>query len=166
MECKFQKRAFLCKVWIISIVILLMSVLSACGGSASTADSVAEMFENRWGFNLPHDMQLEYYESERIWSGDGINYAVFKVKAVPANLIADFSKNKDEEFASTVNGLTDETQYEIPDNLLPDWESKYLWKHMVDHPVGSGHNPTRFFRNIYLIYFLDTLRLIICENLI
>ncbi len=145
---------------VFGICILIFLALGACITSGGL--TYEEAFKRNWDIDLPENMtqQLNESDSDRFGGGgDGIRYAVYSAIEEPAAFIEDFNKERDEEFENTVTKTIDAAQFDVPENFLPDWEAEYYWKH-----TGKGTSEIRkYWHNLYIIYFPDTLTFVFCQ---
>ena len=150
---------------IIVILILAIFLLSACS-LFRKQKSFESVFFNNWGIVLPENMELEFSKSEPGPFGEGTRYAVLRPQTEPTEFIADFLRERDEEFENAVNKRISGAEYEIPENFLPDWEAEYFWKHVGKNlvPDTYGHGVILYGNNLYMIYFPDSLMLVICQH--
>lgn len=144
----------------ISMIILTLISLSAC---SKKTDAV--VIENNWKINLPEEMESVFHGSVPSFHGDGIRYTVFKTKIEPTDFLADFSSEKDMKFETIVNTKIAEAGFETPEIFLPNWGLEYYWEHLEKNLI-SDSDPISYFDNMYMIYFPDMFRLVICEDFI
>lgn len=147
---------------LVGISALILFAFGACGEIVLIRRDYAEVFLNNWGIVLPGDMTEEFRKSEDNWGpGDGTRYAVFKLTEEPADFIADFSKEKDEEIENKVNRHLLYAQFNIPKNFLPVWGSSYYSKHIEKEFRYSDIGIV--LDHCYLIYSPGSFRLMICQ---
>ena len=154
------------KLITLGIAILLlfsMAGLTACGNY------------KRWGITLPKNMTREFSKSNfGGFQGDGWSYRVYKLKDEPTEFLTDFIKSSETEITQTrrvsisANFVVD---LKVPDEYRPDWNKEYYWKLIGKNSIKNSINTETAINNqdkhypkeLTLIYYPDTLRLIIIE---
>lgn len=159
MEVKKKKPMIFWIVCFFGVIVLAFTGLYTC----RRRYTYEEAFKLNWGIDLPENMERLFHGSDSeglAGQGDGKRYTVFQLKVEPTDFIADFLKEKNEEFESSFI-----VPFEISENCIPDWEDKYYWKHSGKNMILNSE-PIRYFDNLYMFYFPNSLRLIIYQDFI
>lgn len=151
-----MKKNIVVRLGCVFITIILMMNLCGC----DKASGIINAIKSNWKIELPEKLSLEFSKNEG--PGDGLRYAVFKSESEPMEFLADFSREENQEFKNDVDSYMSRASFEVPENFLPDWESEYFWKH-VGKNLRDGRDPIEYFDNMYMIYFPNSLKLIICQ---
>lgn len=145
----------------VTIVLIILLVINLI---AYASRSNIRYYEKHWGLEFPSDIKTEYHLSISKTFNAGIEYSVFKINDLTNNLYESLNRLPGlEEFKLDFNKmLSDRTLnvlQEIDKNFLPKWEERLKW--------GLREGRTHISNNqemcMFVIYFPDAMRLIVCE---
>lgn len=98
------------------------------------------------------------------FTGRANSYGVLVFENEPTAFLQSFSVDKTDGFSSDKNkefeNLIDTsfTDLEIPNEYCPDWDEDYIWY------VSGGFDKIYYADTLFMIYFPNDLKLIVCET--
>ena len=98
------------------------------------------------------------------FTGRAHSYGVMVFENEPTAFLQSFSTDKSEGFSSDKNEKfenlinTSFSTLEIPNEYRPNWNKDYIWY------VGGGIDQIYFSDTLFMIYFPNDLKLIVCET--
>ena len=136
-----------------------------------TKFSLRAKTESVYGITLPKGAKRIYSVNNVGWFGEGVAYSVWKLKDDSPELVRNWKKESDLIFQGNLERVLKSHEGEriVTDEYIPDWESGYIWKQTHKKPTdanpksrdayGKGYSD-----HFYMIYFPDSLRLILCSE--
>lgn len=155
----------------IVIVCLFSVLLSGCSFSRTELECI----ELNWGIYLPSEVEEVYSESEETFSGDGTRYTVVFLQEESLYYVDDFYTSKNSFFEEAVDYWTGKMEFEVPEEYLYDWEVEYSWKYFgrdsYSEEVTEGLETDEvfylnYFKDMYMIFYPETSRMIIVQHFI
>jgi hypothetical protein len=121
--------------------------------------SEKRMYEQNWDIRLPDGMKAEYKaQTPTSFRGDGVRCTVYKLKTEPSAFIADFQSATGKEAVWAVADAL--SRLDVAADQLPRWSDAYLWKRVSNH---SGLRQDQYAGELYMLYFPNPLKLILCQ---
>ncbi len=126
-----------------------------------------------WDITLPKDYHLSFEETE--FGRDGTRYAVLVFDEEPTEFLLDigFEVAPNETFQTILNDTIEDTNdFDIPAPYMPNWENEYQWINLYiisdgDYLTYKGEDKDfHSLRNLYMVYFMETKTLIVCQRYI
>ncbi|MDE7380353.1 MAG: YgdI/YgdR family lipoprotein [Clostridia bacterium] len=143
----------------IATLVLIICVFAFAG---CTKETVIDRLKNMYNVDtqLLTDYEIVCDISGKTFTGYAPHYAVIQLKTEPTAFlhsfdnvkenIEGFSSEKNEEIKNQIDA---HTCMEIPTEYYPDWDDEYIWYCSGDVRVS----------NLYVMYFLDSCKLVVFE---
>lgn len=114
-----------------------------------------EIIKINWSINLPSSYKEIYsIESEVSVHGDGERYHVFEyTKENEINQSVDWENNKDKSIETEIGKVL--STLNVPKENMPNFQSNYKYYTALKHKLSK----------IYLVYFTDTEKLYVIEDI-
>lgn len=145
---------------IVSVFIVVLNVVN----------SPANNIEKQWGVALPPGIKTEYHLNNIGWFGEGERFTVFTLDPDNARH-ASFVKQRFGKISAGGGEADDPSLFEqvidklfsdyadIPEKYAPVWSDQYYW-----YAANSFSLSDYLASNLFMIYFPERSRLIVCES--
>lgn len=113
---------------------------------------------------LLKDYKIVYDIKGETFTGRANSYGVLVFENEPTAFLQSFSTEKSDGFSSKKNEEyehkidTSFSDLEIPNEYCPDWDEDYIWY------VSGGFDKVYYADTLFMIYFPNNLKLIVCET--
>ncbi len=115
-------------------------------------------YEESWEIDLPEYIEVYETKTPLAWFNEGIKYTVFELEEVPTNFLDNFVEDTDLEYQNEFQMIwtSHNEQISIKSDYVPQWEEEYLCQKLTCSQESD---------RLYLFYFSDSKKLIICQSI-
>lgn len=142
------------------ILIICIFTFAGCGSS----HIFVSLKRHNIDIALLNDYKIVYDIKGKTFTGRADSYGVMVFENEPTAFLQSFStdksdgfsSDKDEEFENLIDSSF--SDLEISSEYCPNWNEDYIWY------VSGGFDKTYYADTLFMIYFPNGLKLIVCET--